>query len=334
MVFLVSSKDVAKYAGVSQTTVSRVLNTPELVKPKTLKKVMEAIEQLNYVPNDIARSLVQQKTGIITLISGPLHNPFFVDTTTEIVNYANARGYKVNVYFGTEDNLATIYNSVLETKVDAIILSSIRYKDPLFYKLEKLEIPFIMFNRKHQENRHFVEIDNIEAGYLATNHLLTLGHTDLCWIGGPHEMSTFLGRYEGFKKALVEAGIAINTVPTFFTNTSKGDIKRVFEELLVLSPRPTAICAATDAIAIEILNQCLEQGLDIPNDFNVIGIDNVELSKHQSISLTTVGIKSEKNLGFLAIEKLFDVMEKKSTCIQQTESVKLFPRNTTGKKMN
>lgn len=124
-------------------------------------------------------------------------------------------------------------------------------------------------------------------------------------------MSTFLGRYEGFKKALVEAGIAINTVPTFFTNTSKGDIKRVFEELLVLSPRPTAICAATDAIAIEILNQCLEQGLDIPNDFNVIGIDNVELSKHQSISLTTVGIKSEKNLGFLAIEKLFDVMEKK-----------------------
>ncbi len=334
VVFLVSSKDVAKYAGVSQTTVSRVLNTPELVKPKTLKKVMEAIEQLNYVPNDIARSLVQQKTGIITLISGPLHNPFFVDTTTEIVNYANARGYKVNVYFGTEDNLATIYNSVLETKVDAIILSSIRYTDPLFYKLEKLEIPFIMFNRKHQENRHFVEIDNIEAGYLATNHLLTLGHTDLCWIGGPHEMSTFLGRYEGFKKALVEAGIAINTVPTFFTNTSKGDIKRVFEELLLLSPRPTAICAATDAIAIEILNQCLEQGLDIPNDFNVIGIDNVELSKHQSISLTTVGIKSEKNLGFLAIEKLFDVMEKKSTCIQQTESVKLFPRNTTGKKMN
>ncbi|CAM5217000.1 LacI family transcriptional regulator OS=Lysinibacillus sphaericus OX=1421 GN=LS41612_09740 PE=4 SV=1 [Lysinibacillus sphaericus] len=70
VVFLVSSKDVAKYAGVSQTTVSRVLNTPELVKPKTLKKVMEAIEQLNYVPNDIARSLVQQKTGIITLISG------------------------------------------------------------------------------------------------------------------------------------------------------------------------------------------------------------------------------------------------------------------------
>lgn len=78
VVFLVSSKDVAKHAGVSQTTVSRVLNTPELVKPKTIEKVMKAIEELNYVPNDIARSLVQKKTGIITLISGPLHNPFLL----------------------------------------------------------------------------------------------------------------------------------------------------------------------------------------------------------------------------------------------------------------
>jgi len=332
--FLVSSKDVAKYAGVSQTTVSRVLNTPELVKPKTIEKVMRAIEELNYIPNDIARSLVQQKTGTITLISGPLHNPFFVDTTTAIVNYVNARGYKVHVYFGTEDNLDTIYNSVLETKADAIILSSMLYTDPLFFKLEKLGIPFIMFNRKHQENRHFVEINNVEAGYIATNHILSLGHRDICWIGGPHEMSTFYGRYKGFQKALEDHQIDVKAVPSFFTNTNKIDIERIFEEIVQLPKRPTAICAATDAIAIEILNLCLAQGYRVPGDFNVIGIDNVELSKHHSIALTTVGLESEKNLGFMAIEKLFEVMEKKSTCIQQTESVKLFPRNTTCKKIN
>ncbi|MBG9455412.1 transcriptional regulator [Lysinibacillus sphaericus] len=329
---MVSSKDVAKYAGVSQTTVSRVLNTPELVKPKTIEKVMKAIEELNYIPNDIARSLVQKKTGIITLISGPLHNPFFVDTTTAIVNYVNARGYKVNVYFGTEDNLDSIYNTVLETKADAIILSSMLYEDDLFFKLEKLGIPFIMYNRKHQENRHFVEIDNVKAGYIATNHILSLGHQDICWIGGPHEISTFYGRYKGFKHALKDSGIDAKTVPAFLTNTNKKDIKRAFEEILELPKRPTAICAATDAIAIEILNLCLELGFQVPKDFNVIGIDNVELSKHHSIALTTVGLESEKSLGFIAIEKLFEVMEKQSTCIQQTESVKLFPRNTTSKK--
>jgi len=330
--FLVSSKDVAKFAGVSQTTVSRVLNTPELVKPKTIEKVMKAIEELNYIPNDIARSLVQKKTGIITLISGPLHNPFFVDTTTAIVNYVNARGYKVNVYFGTEDNLDSIYNAVLETKADAIILSSMLYEDDLFFKLEKLGIPFIMYNRKHQENRHFVEIDNVEAGYIATNHILSLGHQDICWIGGPHEISTFYGRYKGFKNALRDSGIDAKTVPAFLTNTNKDDIKRAFEEILELPKKPTAICAATDAIAIEIINLCLQRGFRVPKDFNVIGIDNVELSKHHSIALTTVGLESEKSLGFIAIEKLFEVMEGKSACIQQTESVKLFPRNTTSKK--
>lgn len=131
------------------------------------------------------------------------------------MNYVNARGYKVNVYFGTEDNLNSIYNAVLETKADAIILSSMLYQDDLFYKLEKLAIPFIMFNRKHKENRHFVEIDNVQAGYLATKHVLSLGHDSLCWIGGPHQMSTFYGRYLGFEQALQDYGLDAKLVPTF-----------------------------------------------------------------------------------------------------------------------
>jgi len=332
VIVLVSSKDVAKFAGVSQTTVSRVLNTPELVKQKTIDKVTKAIDELNYVPNDIARSLVQQKTSMITLISGPLHNPFFVDTTTAIVNYVNAHAYKVNVYFGTEDNLDTIYNSVLETKADAIILSSILYDDPLFNKLEKLNIPFITFNRKHKENRSFVEIDNVKAGYLAAEHILSLGHKDICWIGGPQSMSTFYGRYKGFTTALDEVGIDVSSVPSYFTDTSKESIKLVLEEIVRLMNKPTAICAATDAIAIEMMNLCLEYGYNIPEDFSIIGIDNVELSKHNAINLTTVGIESEENLGLLAIERLFEIMENENACIRQTESVKLFLRKTTSRK--
>lgn len=334
VVVLVSSKDVAKYAGVSQTTVSRVLNTPELVKQKTIDKVRKAIDELNYVPNDIARSLVQKKTEAITLISGPLHNPFFVDTTTAIVNYVNAQGYKVNVYFGTEDNLEIIYNAVLETKVDAIILSSILYEDPLFYKLEKLGVPFITFNRKHKENQYFVEIDNVEAGSLAAQHLLDLGHRDLCWIGGPQSMSTFFGRYEGFKNAIEKSGLSFKSIPTFFTDTSKESIRNVFDEIVHLENRPTAICAATDAIALEVMNLSLQYGYHIPEDFSIVGIDNVELSKHYSINLSTVGIKSNENLGLIAIKKLFEILQIKKACIQQTESVKLFPRKTTSVKAN
>lgn len=198
------------------------------------------------------------------------------------------------------------------------------YQDELFFKLEKRGIPFIMFNRKHQENRHFVEIDNVHAGYLAANHLLSLGHQSLCWIGGPHQMSTFYGRYQGFVQALKQHGIDDKTVPTFFTNTNKDEIERAFEELLKLDRRPTAICAATDAIAIEILNLCLERGFKVPSDFNVMGIDNVELSKHHSIALTTVGLTSEENLGFIAIEKLFEVMEKKVLALDKQSLLNFF----------
>ena len=96
---MASSKDVAKKAGVSQTTVSRVLNAPEQVRPETRDKVLAAIAALNYVPDANARSLVQQKSYSISLISGGLENPFFVDSTTEIINFATRAGYRVNVHF-------------------------------------------------------------------------------------------------------------------------------------------------------------------------------------------------------------------------------------------
>lgn len=331
---MVSSKDVAKHAGVSQTTVSRVLNTPELVKKSTLEKVMKSIEKLGYVPNDIARSLVQNKTGVVTLVSGPLHNPFFVDTTTAIVNYANKNGYKINVYFGTEDNLNTIYTSVLETRTDAIILSSILYDDPLYEKLEKLKVPFIMFNRKHKNNNYYVEIDNEQAGRLVAEHINSLGHKKLCWIGGPQTMSTFYGRQKGFYESLKNLGYDVNSIPVYNTDTTKSEIRSAFEQILSLEFRPSAICAATDAIAIEILNICLEYGFRVPEDFNIIGIDNVEQSKHRAINLTTIGIEKEKNLGQLAVMELFKILNNENACIRRTESVKLFLRNTTSNKID
>ena len=330
---MVSSKDVAKYAGVSQTTVSRVLNTPQLVTKNTYQKVMGAIEELNYIPDGNARSLVQKKTGIIALISGPLNNPFYVDTTTSIVNYANQNGFKTNVHFVNNENLQETYNAVLENKVDGIILSSILIKDPIFNKLEKLNIPFITFNRKHESNQYFVEMDNEQAGYLAIEHLIKNGHQAVCWIGGPLNISTFKGRYEGFKKALQKNALAIETFTVFNTDTSKEALYKTFLELEKRPEKPTAICAATDAIALNMLNFYITAGYKVPEDISIIGIDNVEMSSHASINLTTVGTSSSVGLGQMAIEKLIEMIDQKNkTCVQITKSVRLFERNTTMKK--
>ncbi|MCG5026942.1 LacI family transcriptional regulator, partial [Anoxybacillus flavithermus] len=121
---MISSKDVAKLAGVSQATVSRVLNNAKSVKPETRKKVLQAMEILRYQPNLIARSLVTNSTKTIALISGTLKNGFFVETTDSIINLATKHGYKTMVYFEGEAKLKDIVDTVMGNKVDGILMSS------------------------------------------------------------------------------------------------------------------------------------------------------------------------------------------------------------------
>ncbi|MDQ0269198.1 LacI family DNA-binding transcriptional regulator [Cytobacillus purgationiresistens] len=327
---MVSSKDVAKHAGVSQTTVSRVMNTPDLVKKPTVDKVMASIDELNYIPNGHARSLVQNKTNTIALLSGPLHNPFFVDTTTAIVNYANDKGYRVNVQFVNDQKLNEAYTSAVENKVDGIIMSCILIDDPIFEKFERMDLPFITYNRKHKMNKHFVEIDNFEAGYLSAKHMLDLGHTRIAWVGGPLTVSTFNNRYEGFLHAMKDHHHQLLEEYVIHTDTSKHDITSAFKRMMSLEQSPTAFCAATDSIAMNLIDDASKENLIVPQDVSVIGIDNVDLSSHGLIQLTTVGSISEQNLGYLAICELIKMIEnKKNSCVKITESVKVFNRNTT-----
>ncbi|MFC5590123.1 LacI family DNA-binding transcriptional regulator [Sporosarcina soli] len=329
---MVSSKDVAKHAGVSQTTVSRVLNTPESVKQATIDKVMKAINDLNYIPNGHARSLVQNRTNTIALLSGPLHNPFFVDSTSAIVNYATKMGYRVNVQFVNDQKLNEAYATAIEHKVDGVILSCILLDDPIFEKLIRMDIPFITYNRKHKNNDYFVEIDNFKAGYLAAQHVIEQGHTAIAWVGGHLTVSTFNNRYLGFLQAMEDYKIPYTKPYLINTDTSKQAISSAFQELMALEQRPTAICAGADSLALFLIDDAIQNKFSVPADISIIGIDNVELSSHGLIQLTTVGSISEQNLGYLAIQKLIEMIEnKKNSCIQITESVKVFDRRTTRK---
>ncbi|MGP4073243.1 LacI family DNA-binding transcriptional regulator [Piscibacillus sp. B03] len=327
---MVSSKDVAKLAGVSQSTVSRVLNTPEKVRTDKYDKVVKAMEELNYRPNAIARSLVKKQTKSIALISGPIHNPFFAETTTSIVNYCKSKGYNTNVHFEVFGDNSSIIKDVSEMQVDGIILSSILMDDKIYYDLKALNIPFVMFNRKHNEPGNYFEMDNILAGQQVTEHLLEINHQDIVWIGGPLNMSTFHGRYEGFRLSMKAHGLTVGTNNTFITDTSEQGIRDVVKDLMSKRHRPTAIFAATDSIAIFILDFLLEKGYRVPEDVSLIGIDNTKLSQHHSVQLTTVGTEQCINLGQVAIETLIDQIETgKFELTQKTYSTKLFNRSTT-----
>ncbi|GBF12563.1 LacI family DNA-binding transcriptional regulator [Tepidibacillus sp. HK-1] len=332
---MASSKDVAKLAGVSQSTVSRVINGSNNVRKETVQKVMKAMKELNFRPNNIARSLVKNKTNTLALISGHLHNPFFVETTTTIVNKASEKGYNTLVYFENQGNNMHIYQTVFSHKVDGIILSSIFIDDPVYYELEQLGIPFVMFNRRHRQGGNFVEIDNYKAATIATQHLVSHGHKKIAYIGGPVYTSTFLGRQNGYIDTLKKNDILVDSNLIKVTDTSEEDVIKAIDELMAIEfNRPTAILASTDSLAIFSINHLIRSGFKIPEDLSICGIDNIQISSHQSMQLTSVGVTSNKNMGEIAIRqliKLVESKEKESLPMQITLDPKLIVRRTTAR---
>lgn len=325
-----SSIDVAKLANVSQATVSRVLNHPEKVGEETKRKVYAAIKELKYVPNQNARDLVSGQSKVITLISGPLENPFFVDSTAAIVHYATEKGYKVNIIIADDKGIEDSYRLALSNRPDGLIMSCILYEDTVIEHLQGLEIPFVSYNRRHREKLNYVELDNYEAGKKACAYLAQKGYESLFWVGGTLEVSTFYYRYQGFL-----AQYQMSYQKSFSDHLTINDPILDYEKIAYQlqqwfhnTPGKKAIVAATDSIAINLLDLTKEMGISCPHQIGITGIDNVELSKHSHINLTTIG--HQDNLGHLAIKELIDSIQnptKKNISI--TLPVQIFERGTT-----
>lgn|GEM_PF-376984 len=325
-----SSIDVAKLANVSQATVSRVLNHPEKVGDETKRKVYAAIKELKYLPNQNARDLVSGQSKIITLISGPLENPFFVDSTASIVHYATEKGYKVNIIIADDKGIEDSYRLALSNRPDGLIMSCILYEDSVIEHLQVLDIPFVSYNRRHREKLNYVELDNLSAGKQACEYLHQQGYESILWVGGTLDVSTFYYRHKGFlEQHLQSYSTSIDT--ELIINDPILDYEQLEHKILQWfhhTPGKKAIAAATDSIAINLLNLTKKLGISCPEDIGIIGIDNVELSKHAYINLTTIG--NEENLGHLAIVELIQSIENPiKNNINITLPVKIFKRGTT-----
>jgi LacI family transcriptional regulator len=334
---LVSSKDVAKRAGVSQSTVSRVINNSPSVKPETRRKVLQAIEELGYQPNLIARSLVTNSTRTLALISGTLSNGFFVETTKSIIDLATKRGYKTMVYFEGAMDLRDAFDSIRGAKVDGILLSTIKLDDPMFEEIEKSGIPYMMFNRRPRKDGiyvgNYVVSDNFAAGALITRHLLELGHRRIAYITGEPNVSTFFERQLGFESALKEAGISQPPELYHVCDTSVAEVEKITFKLMHMSNRPTAILCATDAMALSCMDAILSMGIRIPEEVSLAGIDDIRMSSHRAIQLTSVG-HHKFAMGEIAAENLIEMVEKGVEPDQPRQIIlkpELVIRKTTGR---
>jgi DNA-binding LacI/PurR family transcriptional regulator len=330
---MTSSKDVAKLAGVSQATVSRVMNNPESVKPATRNKVLWAMEQLNYKPNLIARSLITKSTRTIALISGSLNNGFFVETTDSIVNLATQRGYKTMVFFEGGAKMKEIFDIVLGHKVDGILMSNITLDDPLFEEIEKSGIPYIFFNRRPRQGGNYVVLDNLQAGRLIAKHFLDLGHKRIAYVSGPLNFSTFHERILGFEMEMREANVGIDPELVFVIDPTASNVERTTWNLLQLKHPPTGIIYATDAMALIGMDTILSMGYRIPEDISIAGIDDIKIASHHAVQLTTVA-HHKFSMGVIAAESLMKMIEegdKVSTPLQIVLKPEIVVRKTTGR---
>ena len=291
-------KDVAAMAGISYTTVSHVLNKTRPVSEHVRLKVEAAIAELDYVPSAVARSLKARSTATIGLLVPNSVNPYFAELARGIEDACERNGYCVILCNSDDDpqKQRSYLRVLLEKRIDGLVVASVGEDRDLLESLSCVRTPMVIVDRALEGvEADLVRIDHEHGAYLATRHLLELGHRDIATIAGPVDTGVGQLRLAGFQRAMAEAGIQVadgHVVHSDFTSPGG----HAAAARLLDGKRPTAIFASNDMIGFGVLRAAAERNINVPGELSVIGFDDIELSRYVYPALTTVG-QSIRELG-------------------------------------
>ncbi len=303
-------REVAKKAGVSPTSVSHVVNNTRFVSEDIRERVLAAMRELNYRPNALARSLRRGETHTLGLILPDSANPFFAEVGHAIEAAAFALGYSV-ILCNTDNDEAKehLYTEVLENKqLDGIIFVGAGEDRESISELVKNGLPLVVVDRDMGNlGLDIVTTENYQGGFLATQHLLSLGHQIIGCITGPSNITPSADRVTGYRAALQQAGHPVNESLLVRGDFHAPSGHSAALQLLQLTPHPTAIFVCNDMMAIGALRAASQLGLSVPEDVAIVGFDDIELASYISPSLTTVA-QPKLEIGQLAVKLLFERM--------------------------
>lgn len=305
-------RDVANLAGVSIATVSRFLNSSGYVDEDTALKVRSAIEKLSYRPDRIAQGLKSRRSRQIMLVVPDICNPFYSDMYKSVQEYVHEKGFSVILYNTNEklEEELTAVEMFMDINADGLLFCSINTYGQVMQKLVEQPRPVTVMNS--YENCPFDTIHSLKGSglYLAAKYTAEMGHSKIAYAGGPRDSIVNLTRRQGFEKALQELGLPKKEDYCFEMGFSMDAGYKAGKYFSSLKDRPTAVCAANDLIAMGLLLAFNEEGMSVPGDISLTGMDNIEFAALSRPGLTTV-TNNPAEFGRGAARLLFERLEGK-----------------------
>ncbi|EII3092795.1 substrate-binding domain-containing protein [Vibrio cholerae] len=316
---MATMKDIARLAGVSTSTVSHVINKSRFVSDEIAERVNNAAQQLNYAPSALARSLKMNRTKTIGMLVTTSTNPFFGEVVKGVERSCYHQGYNLILCNTEGDNqrMKASINTLLQKRVDGLLLMCSTLEGErldVFDRYPDIPIvvmdwgPILFASDKIQDN-------SLQGGYMAAKHLIECGHKEIGCITGPLIRHQAQMRYEGYKRALAEAGIAINPDWIVESDFECEGGYQAFDKLYQRGKLPSALFVSNDMMAMGVIQAASQRGLRVPDDLSLIGYDDVHIAKFMTPALTTIH-QPKYRLGKAAVDTLLYRLENPDTTAQ------------------
>ncbi|MCL7452794.1 MAG: LacI family transcriptional regulator [Anaerolineae bacterium] len=306
-------EEVGKLAGVSRSTVSRVVNGHPSVRDEVRERVWQVIRETGYQPHAAARSLASRRSQVIGVIipeavSTLFVDPFFALLLRGITGACNTHGYQLMLsLFDEPADQGETYRRILRSgRMDGVLVASTHMNDPIFPKLLQDSIPFVLVGRHPDPRVNYVDVDNVGGARMAVEHLIRLGHRRIATITGTLNMASGEDRLAGYCQAL-EA----HRIPVQAALIGEGDFTKSSGTMgmqRLLSASPTAVFAASDVMAMGALKALREASLRVPEDVALVGFDDIPVAAALEPALTTVRQPIDR-LGSMAADLLLNLLE-------------------------
>lgn len=289
----VTIKDIAKLAGVSVTTVSRALNNAPEINPETRERILDLCRKSGYRANLLARSLSSSRSHVIAIISPNISNPFQSALCLNIEMYAREQGYQVLLCCDSDlDQMDSLFDFLAGQRVDGILLPNSNLQLMDYLKGYSSQIPSVLIGNYMEKDSpmwfNSVSTDNFAGGQMAAKYLHQLGHHSVVYLGHRPDSRTHVIRHRGFLLSAREYGMHVDTVINTGSSSTLESGYHLAQQLFSEPLSCTAIFAASDTVALGVMQAADEAGIEIPNQLSVLGFDNIDYAALPNIRLTTI----------------------------------------------